>query len=351
MDCGASQTFTITNGLPFSHAQVVVDGIPSDSVASYTFTNVHDAHSIFVQFLNNFEFFVQSRSCTGSIQIKPLVLGGPLNPNSTYWYDVLPLNCAPPAPGTALAKAGSVQTDASGSIIPSTGPCYAPRVYTLVLDVQGNGVYDAGVDPFDCFQPGGSVAANGIQELSGEITPEGAVLSWWLMDLSAYRGFVVHRAPEGGEEEVVTPAPLAPPASHPPAQMRWRDGAAVPGARYAYRIEALKPSGSDWYGPVRLTIPAAPQQLALRGATPNPFSGTTRLALDLPAGEGGLRLDVFDVAGRHVRTLRPGPLSPGQDVVEWDGLDDHGAPARGGLYVVRLQGARGTRVLRIMKVD
>jgi hypothetical protein len=37
--------------------------------------------------------------------------------------------------------------------------------------------------------------------------------------------------------------------------------------------------------------------------------------------------------------------------VEWDGLDDHGAPARGGLYVVRLQGARGTRVLRIMKVD
>jgi hypothetical protein len=198
---------------------------------------------------------------------------------------------------------------------------------------------------------GTAVAATGIQDLDGEITSEGALLTWWLMDVSAYRGFVVHRAPEGGDEEVVTPTPLTPPSSHPPAQMRWRDGSAVPGSRYAYRIEALKGVGSDWYGPVKLTIPAAPKQLALRSATPNPFSGTTRLALDMPPDAGELRLDVFDVAGRHVRALRRGPMSPGQDVVDWDGLDDHGAPARGGLYMVRLQGARGTSVIRIMKLD
>jgi flagellar hook assembly protein FlgD len=102
---------------------------------------------------------------------------------------------------------------------------------------------------------------------------------------------------------------------------------------------------------VKLVIPAAPKQLALRAATPNPFSGTTRLAVDMPADEGELRLDVFDVAGRHVRTLRRGPMSPGQDAVDWDGLDDHGARARGGLYVVRVQGARGASVLRIMKLD
>jgi hypothetical protein len=179
------------------------------------------------------------------------------------------------------------------------------------------------------------------------------LLSWWLMDITSYRGFVVHRAPEGGEEVVVTPTPLAPPSSHPPAEMRWRDDSAAPGSRYAYRIEALKSAGtgSDWYGPVTLSIPAAPTRLALRGATPNPFSGTTHLAMDMPANEGELRMDVFDVAGRHVRTLRPRAMSPGQDVVDWDGLDDHGAPARGGLYMVRLQGARGASVIRIMKLD
>jgi hypothetical protein len=171
------------------------------------------------------------------------------------------------------------------------------------------------------------------------------------MDISSYRGFLVHRAPEGGEEALITSTPLTPPSSHPPAQMHWRDGAAVPGARYAYRIEALKAVGSDWYGPVRLTIPAAPQQLALRAATPNPFSGATRLAVDMPTGEGEARLDVFDVAGRHVRTLRRGTMSPGQDVVDWDGLDDTGAPARGGLYMVRLQSGPRTSVLRVMKLD
>src|SRR5262249_26193416 len=150
----------------------------------------------------------------------------------------------------------------------------------------------------------GVVATNGIQDLAGEIAPDGAALTWWVMDLAAYRGFVVHRAIEGGEETVVTPLPLAPPASHPPAQMRWRDGTAVPGTSYAYRIEALNAAGgaADWFGPVTLTIPAAPKQLALRGATPNPFSGGTHLALDMPADAGETRLDVFDVAGRHVRT-------------------------------------------------
>jgi flagellar hook assembly protein FlgD len=133
--------------------------------------------------------------------------------------------------------------------------------------------------------------------------------------------------------------------------MRWRDASAAPGSRYAYRIQALKSAGADWYGPVTLSIPAAPKELALRRATPNPFSGSTRLALDMPSDEGALRLDVFDVAGRHVRTLRHGPMSPGQGIVDWDGLDDHGSPARGGLYVVRLQGVRGTSVMRVMKLD
>jgi hypothetical protein len=349
--CGASQTFTFTPDLPTGHAVVIVDAVQQGSTQSYTFTNVNDAHSIAVQFLADYSITVALKRCVTLGQYKPVVIGGPFGPNTTYWFDVQPLDCDPPQPGTALARVGSVQTDSSGDIVATNSPCFDNPHSTLILDLVGSGVYVPLFDPFDCFSLSGSVAATGIQDLGGEITPEGAVLSWWLMDVSTYRGFVVHRAPEGGDEEVVTPTPLTPPASHPPAQMRWRDESAVPGARYAYRIEALKSAGSDWYGPVKLAIPVAPKQLALRAATPNPFSGTTRLALDMPANEGALRLDVFDVAGRHVRTLRRGPMSPGQDAVDWDGLDDHGARARGGLYVVRVQGARGASVLRIMKLD
>jgi hypothetical protein len=350
VSCGSSQTFIMTPDTGNSVVSLVVDGIPQGRSPSYTFTNVVDDHFISVSFRSTFELEVVSLFCPGG-RIRPLLFGSGFLPNTTYSFDVQPLDCVAPAPGAALARVGSMQTDETGAITSTSAPCFDRRRYSLIVDVVGNGVFIPGLDPVACFEPGASTPTNGIQDLSGEITPEGAVLSWWLMDVSSYRGFVVHRAPEGGEEEVVTPAPLAPPASRPPAQMRWRDGAATPGSRYAYRIEALKSAGSDWYGPVMLTIPAAPVQLALRSATPNPFSGVTRLALDMPAGESALRLDVFDVAGRHVRTLRPGPLSPGQDVVDWDGLDDHGAPARGGLYVVRLQGARGASVLRVMKLD
>jgi len=350
VDCGADQKFTITPDNPLSIVVVLVDGVPQDSTTSYTFTSVSDPHSLSVMFTTDYAIFVGARSC-GSGQYRPVVRGGRFHPNTTYWFDVQPLDCAPPEAGAALEKAGSVQTDGVGNIFTSVAPCYDPRMYTVILDVLGSGVFVPSFDPTECFEPPNAVAATGIQDLEGKITSEGAVLSWWLMDISSYRGFVIHRAPEGGDEAVVTAAPLAPPASHPPAQMRWRDGSAVPGFRYAYRIEALKSVGADWYGPVTLSIPVAPKQLALRGAAPNPFSGTTRLALDMPPDEGELRLDVFDVAGRHVRTLRRGAMSPGQDVVDWDGLDDHGAPARGGLYVVRLQGVRGTSVMRVMKLD
>lgn len=355
VDCGASQTFTMTPNTPFGPGEVVVDGVSQGTLASYTFTNVNDPHTISVRFPVDYELTVGAVHCSGlPTKYKPAVRGGPFQPLTTYWFDVQPLpDCAPPASGAPLQKVGSVQTDEAGNIYTSDAPCFSVLPQTVILDLLGTGVYDPVVDPAGCFELGTATPTEGIQSLEGEITPEGALLSWWLMDITSYRGFVVHRAPEGGEEVVVTPAPLAPPSSHPPAEMRWRDGSAVPGSRYAYRIEALKSAGtgSDWYGPVTLSIPAAPTRLALRGATPNPFSGTTRLALDLPPDAGALRLDVFDVAGRHVRTLRPGAMSPGQDVVDWDGLDDHGAPSRGGLYVVRVQGARGTSVLRIMKLD
>jgi hypothetical protein len=353
VDCGASQTFTFISDDTLSTTVVVVDGIPQPSTTSYTFTNVTDPHSISIGFSTNYQIFVGARMCSGAGQYKPTVRGGPLHPNTSYWFDVQPLDCDPPEAGAHLERVGSVQTNEFGNIFTSDAPCFSQFRQTVILDVRGNGVFDPVFDPTGCFDVSTSTPTEGIQSLEAEITPEGALLSWWLMDVTSYRGFVVHRAPEGGEEVVVTPTPLAPPSSHPPAEMRWRDDSAAPGSRYAYRIEALKSAGtgSDWYGPVTLSIPAAPTRLALRGATPNPFSGTTHLAMDMPANEGELRMDVFDVAGRHVRTLRPRAMSPGQDVVDWDGLDDHGAPARGGLYMVRVQGARGASVMRVMKLD
>ena len=55
--------------------------------------------------------------------------------------------------------------------------------------------------------------------------------------------------------------------------------------------------------------------------------------------------------GPHVRTLARGVLTAGRHIVEWDGLDDSGARVRGGVYLVRLQGAHEARVAHIVRLD
>lgn len=51
------------------------------------------------------------------------------------------------------------------------------------------------------------------------------------------------------------------------------------------------------------------------------------------AGPGSL--EIFDSAGRLVRTLLRGPLTPGSRSVSWDGRDDAGRPMSNGLYHCR----------------
>ncbi len=61
-------------------------------------------------------------------------------------------------------------------------------------------------------------------------------------------------------------------------------------------------------------------------ATPSPFTRLTRLR-----GPAGATIELFDVRGRRVRTLR---LDAG-GVAEWDGHDEHGRDAPCGLYLMR----------------
>lgn len=75
-------------------------------------------------------------------------------------------------------------------------------------------------------------------------------------------------------------------------------------------------------------------------AQPNPAYGRLRLVLE-GGDTGSAEADILDLMGRRVRHL--GPVTLGAvSSLEWDGLDEHGAPARGGLYLARV--SRGSRV-------
>lgn len=76
--------------------------------------------------------------------------------------------------------------------------------------------------------------------------------------------------------------------------------------------------------------------LALAPAMPNPFRAGTALMLSMPE-PGRALVEVYDVAGRRVRTLEQGVLTAGEHTLRWDGRDERGAPVASGVYLCRAQ--------------
>ena len=77
---------------------------------------------------------------------------------------------------------------------------------------------------------------------------------------------------------------------------------------------------------------------------PNPFSSSTSIPFGLSEA-GPVRIEIFDMAGRIVRTLFSGDSTGGSHSVSWNGDDGDGVPLAGGIYLIRIQsgGVSATR--------
>ena len=73
-------------------------------------------------------------------------------------------------------------------------------------------------------------------------------------------------------------------------------------------------------------------------AAPNPSRGGTEIVYSL-AVPGRVRLTIFDVNGRMVRTLVDGSEGAGDHAARWNGRDDRGREVSPGVYSYRLEGA------------
>ncbi len=80
---------------------------------------------------------------------------------------------------------------------------------------------------------------------------------------------------------------------------------------------------------------ASPLTLSLAQNQPNPFSPMTRIDFAVPS-KSEIRLAVYDVAGREVRTLSSGTREAGRYSVQWNGRDTAGAKVAAGVYFYRL---------------
>jgi hypothetical protein len=101
------------------------------------------------------------------------------------------------------------------------------------------------------------------------------------------------------------------------------------------------------FGPSATAVNAAPfAGRPLLRSYPNPFNPTTKIAYEIPE-PGLVRLHVYDVRGRCVKSLVNGMTEEGTHEVLWDGRGDGGTELASGVYFVRLDFAGQTRFRKV----
>jgi hypothetical protein len=97
-------------------------------------------------------------------------------------------------------------------------------------------------------------------------------------------------------------------------------------------------------------IDRAPPQTVLYQNFPNPFNPQTVIQFDL-AKPGSVRLAIFTLSGRLVRTLVSEPMAARRHAVTWNGTNEQGRRVASGLYAYRLDtpGTVASRKLVLLK--
>ena len=89
-----------------------------------------------------------------------------------------------------------------------------------------------------------------------------------------------------------------------------------------------------------------PRQAGPLWAWPNPAVESVALSFAVPS-EQNPSLRIYDVSGRHIRTLVTESRSSGEQELLWDGKDDQGRSLASGTYFVRLLWAQGSATSQV----
>lgn len=98
-----------------------------------------------------------------------------------------------------------------------------------------------------------------------------------------------------------------------------------------YEEENRAGANQELQKPLAAHAHSLPRTPTLTQNYPNPFNPETSIRFNLNQSQN-IRLAVYDVNGRHVRTLAAGEFSEGEHVVAWDGRDDQGRQVVSGVY-------------------
>jgi hypothetical protein len=134
---------------------------------------------------------------------------------------------------------------------------------------------------------------------------------------------------------------LAPPQAAG-TQEYFTIGSLLPLQTYYFAIKSVDDAG-NWSGlsnvvqqasAITVSTEDAALPLAFSKPYPNPARARSRMELSMPVF-AEVRIDVFDVGGRRVRTLFAGTMEPGRKSIEWNLDDATGRRVSPGIYLVQ----------------
>jgi hypothetical protein len=121
-----------------------------------------------------------------------------------------------------------------------------------------------------------------------------------------------------------------------------------PSTTYFYKLGAVDVDGiEEIFDPISVSTPAWGIRTALSPGAPNPFSKKTILFFSVPTKQA-VRVAVYDVTGRLVRTIVDEELPGGDHSATWDGRDGGGLRVSGGTYFVKLMAGDVTRTRKVV---
>jgi len=109
--------------------------------------------------------------------------------------------------------------------------------------------------------------------------------------------------------------------------------------------KAVRLAASRGFG-TKLALGSASRLGATRLMSENPSRGNATLSLRL-SRPGAVRVQLYDVSGRLVRTLDQGSYPAGERVIRWDGKDDHGERVGSGVYFFHAETPDGVENRRV----
>jgi beta-lactamase superfamily II metal-dependent hydrolase len=316
---GASQFFAIQPGACYAIADVLVDGVSVGAVPGYEFTNVTVGHTITASFVIQTFTLATSVIGSGSLTIVPNLPA----------YD-----CGATVEISALAGSGWRFDHWTGGATGSDNP----RTVVMSSALTITAVF------VDTAAPTAQLTNHngGEQLVSGESQP----ITWTATDNAGVTAIDLAYSTDGG---VTYPGVIATGLANTGSYLWTIPYVDTQTARI--RVTAHDAAGhtavdeSDANFEIVSPATAVAEFLLgpgeVLGVYPNPaYAGAAHILYRTPPTTA-VDVSIYDVTGKLVRKLAAGAFPGGVRAVTWDGRDESGKPASGGIYLIRLVAGSG----------